>query len=262
MRRFLAAAPVAAAQLVVATLAASEPAVALGLVGGLGGLAIILVAPLVLLIGVFPGTFAYWRVGPASIDMSVTDALTILGILAALPFVPWRSPALRRILVATAAYAALLTLTVVAHPAQRSAVEVAHQVSLVAGAMLIGSAVAQLGQVRLALRVLVLTCGVISLAAALDTLAHHLQPAYPFGIQKNAAGDLVVMGLVVLLTVPHRLGWPRLWISHRVRDPAGRAWPPASRGAPHWRWSWSSPCTSCASAGSGGSVASPGWPRC
>jgi polysaccharide biosynthesis protein PslJ len=212
VRRFLVAGPVAAVQLVIATLAASEPAVALGLVGGLAGLAIILVAPLVLLIAVFPGTFAYWRVGPASVDMSVTDALTILGILAALPFVPWRSPALRRILVATAAYAALLALTVVAHPVQRSAVEVAHQASLVAGAMLIGSAVAQLGQVRLALRVIVVSCGVVSLAAALDTLAHRLQPAYPFGIQKNAAGDLIVMGLVVLLTVPHRLAWRPWWI--------------------------------------------------
>ena len=144
--------------------------------------------------------------------MSVTDALTILGILAALPFVPWRSPALRRILVASAAYAALLTVTLVAHPAPRSAVEVAHQVSMVAGAMLIGAAVARLGKVRLALRVLLLTCAVISLAAAVDTLAQRLQPAYPFGIQKNAAGELIVMGLVVLLTVPHRLGWSRLWL--------------------------------------------------
>jgi polysaccharide biosynthesis protein PslJ len=213
MRRFLVVGPVAAVQLVIATLAASEPAAALALVGSLAVLVVVLLAPVLVLIGVFPATFAYWRVGPASIDMSVTDALTILGILAALPFVPWRSPALRRILVATAAYAALLAVTVVAHPAQRSIIEVAHQTSIVAGAMLIGTAVAQLGKVRLALRTLLLTCAVISLAAALDTLAHRLQPAYPFGIQKNAAGELIVMGLVVLLTVPHRLDWSRFWIA-------------------------------------------------
>ncbi len=204
---------IAGIQLVIATLAASSPGVALVLVGGLAVGVAAMLAPLLVLIGVFPATFAYWRVGPASVDMSVTDALTIVAIVAALPFVPWRSPTLRRILVAALAYAALLALTVVAHPATRSAIEVVHQTSLVAGAMLIGAAVAQLGKVRLALRALVLTGAVVSVAAGVDTLAHRLQPAYPFGMQKNGAGDLVVMCLVVLLTVPHRLGWSRLWIA-------------------------------------------------
>jgi polysaccharide biosynthesis protein PslJ len=201
--------PVAAAQLVVATVASLQPALALLLVGGLAALVIALVAPLLVLVGVFPATFAYWRVGPASVDMSVTDALTFLGILAALPFVPWRSPALRRVLLAVAGYWVLLLLTVVAHPAQRSLIEAFHQASIVGGAVCIGAALGRMGQVRLALRALIITCGVISLAAALDTVAHKLRPAYPFGIQKNAAGELLVMGLVVLLAAPHRLEWTR-----------------------------------------------------
>ena len=206
-RRSLVVAPVAAVQLVLATIAASQPVVALGLIGGLTLVVMALVAPLLVLIGVFPATFAYWRVGPGSVDMSVTDAMTILGILAALPFVPWRSRSLRRILAATAGYAAILLVTVVAHPAQRSLVEVFHQVSLVAGAMLIGAAISRLGQARLALRALVISCAVVSAAAAADTLAHRLRPAYPFGIQKNGAGELIVMGLVVLLAASRRLGW-------------------------------------------------------
>ena len=178
---------------------------ALGLVGGTAVLALALLAPLVVLISVFPATYAYWRVGPASVGMSVADALTFVGVLAALPFVPWRSPTLRRIMVATAGYCAILMLTVIAHPSQRSLVEVFHRASMVVGAMLIGAAVARLGRTRLALRAFLLGSAVISVAAFVDTLAHKLQPAYPFGIQKNSAGELLVMGLIILLTVPD--GW-------------------------------------------------------
>jgi O-antigen ligase len=201
---------VAAAQLAIAAFAASEPALAVAVIGGLVVLAVLLLAPLLLLIGAFPATFAYWRVGPASLDMSIADAFTFLGALAALPFVPWRSPTLRRLLVATAGYAAVLSLTVLAHPAMRSAVEVFHRTSMVIGALLIGAAVARLGKVKLALRAFLYVAALISVVAAVETLAHHLQPAYPFGIQKNAAGELIVMGLVVLLTVPRRVGLPRL----------------------------------------------------
>ena len=200
----------AAAQLAIAAFAASEPALAIGVIAGLVVLAVLLLAPLLLLVGAFPATFAYWRVGPASLDMSMADAFTFLGALAALPFVPWRSPTLRRLLIATAGYAAVLSLTVLAHPAMRSAVEVFHRSSMVVGALLIGSAVARLGKVRLALRAFLVVAALISVVAAVETLAHHLQPAYPLGIQKNAAGELIVMGLVVLLTVPHRVELPKL----------------------------------------------------
>jgi O-antigen ligase len=208
--RALAIAPVAAAQLAVAAFAASEPAMAMLVIAGLVVLAVVLLAPLLLLVGAFPATFAYWRVGPASLDMSVADAFTFLGALAALPFVPWRSPTLRRLLIATAGYAAVLSLTVLAHPAMRSAVEVFHRTSMVVGALLIGAAVARLGKVQLALRAFLSVAALISVVAALETLAHHLQPAYPFGIQKNAAGELIVMGLVVLLTVPRRVGLSKM----------------------------------------------------
>jgi O-antigen ligase len=206
----LAVAPVAAGQLVLAALAASQPAMALLLIAGVVVVAAALLAPLLLMIGAFPATFAYWRVGPAAIDMSVADALTFLGALAALPFVPWRSPTLRRILIATAGYAAVLLLTVLAHPASRSLIEVFHRASMVGGAVLIGAAVARLGKVRLALRTFLVTAAFISVVATVDTLAHHLQPAYPFGIQKNAAGELIVMGLVIMLAAPRRVGLPRL----------------------------------------------------
>jgi O-antigen ligase len=204
--RRIAVLPVAAAQLVVATVAASSPAAAVMLVGGLAMAVIALLAPLIVLVAAFPSAFAYWRVGPASIDMSVTDALTMLGALAALPYVPWRSPALRRVLVATLAYSALLAVTVVAHPTTRAIVEVAHRASMVVGAVLIGAAVARLGHVRLALRAFLGAAAIVSVASLAYTLTHGLAPAYPFGIQKNAAGEIIVMGLVILLVASHRVG--------------------------------------------------------
>jgi hypothetical protein len=199
-------APIAAVELAVATFAASAPAVAVGVIGGIVVVAAALLAPVLLMAGAFPATFAYWRVGPASIGMSVADALTIVGALAALPYVPWRSRTLRRVLVAASGYAAVLMVTVVAHPAQRSLVEVFHRFSMVVGGVFIGAALARLGKVALALRAFLVTAAVVSVAAAFDTVAHHLQPAYPFGIQKNAAGELIVMGLVILLVVPNRVG--------------------------------------------------------
>jgi O-antigen ligase len=207
--RVLVVAPVAAAQMLLAALAASQPALALGLIAGVVVVAAALLAPLLVLIGAFPATFAYWRVGPVSVDMSVADALTFLGAIAALPYVPWRSPTLRRVLVAALGYSAVLLLTVLAHPASRSLIEVFHRASMVVGAVLIGAAVARLGKVQLALRVFLAAAAVISIVAAVDTLAHHFQPAYPFGIQKNAAGELIVMALVIMLAVPRRVGLPR-----------------------------------------------------
>ena len=57
---------------------------------------------------VFPATYAYWRVGPAAAGMSVTDLLAMLGTVAALPYVPWQSPAFKRALLATGMYAVML----------------------------------------------------------------------------------------------------------------------------------------------------------
>ncbi len=198
-------APVAAAQLVLTTWAAMVPSLAVVLIGATVVVLVLLVAPVVAMVAVFPATFASWRVGPASIDMSVTDAVTIVAIVAALPFVPWRSRALRRILMAALGYCAVLLITVAAHPAQRSLIEAFHQLSLVAGTMCIGAAVARLGHVRVALRALMVAAAVVSMSAIVDTLTHHLRPAYPLGAQKNGVGDLLAMCLVVLLVAPRRL---------------------------------------------------------
>jgi len=202
---------VAVVEAALAAAAAANPMTAGLLVAAFAAVTAAVVAPAVILALAFPGTFAYWRVGPADAGMSVADALTILGSLAALPYVPWGTRLLRQILTPFALYVGLLAITVAAHPSTRTVTELGHRVLLVVGALVIGSAIANLGRTRLALRLLFLVAGVVSIAAIADTLSRHLQPAYPFGIQKNASGALLASCLIMAVTVGHRLEFPRRW---------------------------------------------------
>src|SRR5687767_7618968 len=95
--RWALVAVVAVAEFALAAAAAAEPRLAFTLVIA-GALAVMaLVAPIAVLAVAVAATFGYMRVGPAAIDMSATDAMTLLGLLAALPFVPWRNKELRAV---------------------------------------------------------------------------------------------------------------------------------------------------------------------
>jgi len=204
-------APVAAIEVALAGAAAANPLTAGLLVAIIAATTAALVAPAIVLATAFPATFGYWRVGPAAAGMSVADALTIIGSLAALPYVPWSSRMLRQILVPFALYVGLLAITVAAHPSTRTITELGHRLLLVVGSLLIGSAIANLGRTRLALRFLFVVAGIVSAAAIVDTLSRHLAPAYPFGIQKNASGALLASCLIIAVTTGHRLEFRRRW---------------------------------------------------
>jgi O-antigen ligase len=203
--------PVAVVEAALAAAAAANPMTAGLLIAAFAAVTAAVVAPAVILASAFPGTFAYWRVGPAAAGMSVADALTIVGSLAALPYVPWSSRMLRKILVPFALYVGMLAITVAAHPSTRTATELGHRVLLVVGSLVIGSAIANLGRTRLALRFLFIVAGLVSVAAIVDTLSRHLAPAYPFGIQKNASGALLASCLLMAVTVGNRLELSRRW---------------------------------------------------
>lgn len=198
-------APIAAIETALAAAAATNPMTAGALVGLIVAVAGAILAPAIVLAAAFPATFGYWRVGPAVAGMSVTDAMTILGALASIPYIPWRSHLLRQILMPFALYVGLLAISVAAHPSPRTVTELAHRVLMVVGSLMIGSAVAHLGHTRLALRALFVTAAVVSIAAVIFTLSHHLAPAYPFGIHKNAAGALLASCLIIALTSGDRL---------------------------------------------------------
>jgi len=198
--------PVAAAQVVLAAWAAMNPRLvfSLLLLGITGAVAMVLPVPV--LLAVAPSTFGYWRVGPAALDMSVADAMVVIGTLAALPYVPWRNRALRLMLVALAFYTAVMAVSVVASPSTAAAFEVAHRAVMVAGSLFIGAALATLGRARAALRVFLAACVVVALAAIAVGVSSGLEPAYPFGMHKNAVGALLASGLLVLVATRSTLG--------------------------------------------------------
>src|SRR5688572_30197659 len=85
-----------AGQIAAGGAAASSPSlVVVGAVGVLSAV-LLVVAPSLLLLAALPSTIGYWRVGPAASSLSFADVALAGAFLAALPYVPWSSPRLRR----------------------------------------------------------------------------------------------------------------------------------------------------------------------
>jgi O-antigen ligase len=151
----------------------------------------------VLLVVVPAAAYGVQRLGPASLNLSVADGVLLGGMVVALPFVPWESPRLRRVLVAAAAYQLVLACSVLGHPTTRAIIEWGHRILLVVGAVMVGASLARFGKVAPALRLYLVASAVIALASTEFALAHHFAPAYPFGIQKNDAGLLMAYAFVI-----------------------------------------------------------------
>ena len=157
---------------------------------------------MILLIVVPATAFFYWRAGPASFDMSIAD----VSVLAAFPFavsrVPWGDPRVRRFLGALFVYLLLLLIAVTANPSRRAVFEWMHRIALVGGAAAIGAALASRSLVDRALRIFNVAALVFSLASILATLTNGFEPAYPFGMQKNPAGTIIGIGLLLCVMAP------------------------------------------------------------
>jgi hypothetical protein len=191
-----------------------RPGFALG-VGVLAlGTGVVLTAPVLLLAGVFVTTFAYWRVGPGTLNMSIGDATTVLAVMAALPFVPWRSRALRRILAGFVFYMLVLAVVVLATPTEKAMAEWAHRWILFAGALLIGAAAGYRKQTQLALKAFLLAAAVVAVTAIINAVTSGFQPAFPFGMHKNAAGPLMAMGVLILIAAPWEVGFRPSFVRH------------------------------------------------
>jgi len=171
-------------------------------------LALCLAAPVVPLLAVLPAAFGSWRLGPASIDMSLADVALVVGALVAIPFVPWRSPRVRLILGGLFAYEAILAVAVLAHPTMRAVLEWGHRILLVGGAVAVGAALAHLRQVGPAIRWYLVTSAVIAVAACVFSLANGFAPAYPFGIHKNSAGLLLASAFLITIVAPRLAAIP------------------------------------------------------
>lgn len=178
---------------------------AIALVGGL----IAMFSPLTAAAFAFPATIATWRLGGGGFDLSYADAVLIMSTLLALPFVPWQSRTLRRLLSALFVYVLIIAVTILANPSPRAVIELFHRVELVGGALVVGSAVAAAGKARFALRLVLAACGALAAGAVVYTLTHDLGPAYPFNVNKNAAGFLLTGALLVLVVAPDLVELPR-----------------------------------------------------
>lgn len=163
---------------------------------------VIMIAPVLVLVGAMPAAYGYWRVGPASADLSLADVALLAGVIAAVPFVPWRSPALRSLFRVLAVYLIVLMAAVVLNPSIRSFLEWGHRLFLVAGGVIVGAALSRMGAARAAVLAFLFTSCVVAVGAASDALASGggwpPDPAYPFGINKNSAGFLLAAALVLL----------------------------------------------------------------
>jgi hypothetical protein len=154
---------------------------------------------------VFPAVFAYLRVSGAGADVSLSDLVLVVTTIVALPYVPWRSRTLRRILLTIAVYQLLMLVTVAAAPDARALFEWLHRASLLGGSFVVGAAVANLGRSRHAVSMFLLVGAVVAVVAVGTTLTNGFAPAYPLGMGKNHAGGLLAMALAVTFTGPRPL---------------------------------------------------------
>jgi O-antigen ligase len=160
---------------------------------------VVVTAPHVILAVALPMSYAIWRVGPDSLNMSEADASLVVATLIALPYVPWRDRRLQRVLFAVLAYELLILAPVLAHPTGRALFEYGHRAVLIAGPIFVGAALVNLNALRLALRTFLFGSCLISVAAIADTLSNGFGPAYPFGFQKNAVGNVLAVAVLVFV---------------------------------------------------------------
>jgi polysaccharide biosynthesis protein PslJ len=190
-------------------LAAQDPQLALAAAVVLAAAVLAVISPLGVAAVAFPAVLATRRLGGGGIDLSYADAVLVVATALALPFVPWRSRVLRNVLSALGLYLVVLAVTIIANPSVRAVIELFHRLELVAGAVMVGAAIAATGRTRFALRLLVAACAGLAVAAIAFTLSHGWAPAYPLGVNKNAAGFFLTCALLLLVVVPRHVELPR-----------------------------------------------------
>jgi len=202
---------VVAAVIGAAALAVDRPEAAVVAALALVGLLAALTAPALVLSLPLPLAYAYWRVGPESFDMSVADASLLAATIVALPYVPWRDRRLQRVLWVVIAYELMLVVPLAAHPTGPAVFEWFHRAVLVGGSVLVGAALVRLASLRFALRAFAAASAAVAIVSIVFTLTNDLDPAYPLGLQKNAAGNILAIAVLMGLVTPQLLGLRR-WL--------------------------------------------------
>lgn len=210
VRRGAVAAPVLAVQAAIGALLAAGSSMAVLVASGAAALVMVVLAPAVVMSMTLPASFAFWRLGPGELSLSLTDVCLGAGIIAALPYVPFRSPQLRSLLRLVGVYLAILLLAVAAEPSARAAFEFLHRAFLAGGCVVVGAAIVGMGKARMALGLFVAVSSVVASAAVVESLQQGLAPAYPFGMHKNAAGTLIATAVLVSFVAAPLLRLPAM----------------------------------------------------
>ncbi len=197
-------------------LTSQQPLITLGL-----GLAVVVVGltlrqPMALPILGIPALLLVNRVGGA---LSVSDLVLFVAFWPALLFSSRTlTRPMRTALWASAFYQACVLFTVIANPYAANAIEWFHSWLLVAGALVVGWAIGASGHARLGLGVFVAACAAIALITlgtfVLQAAGGNFGPVYlgdPFGMHKNYIGCVLAFGAIIVYTRPRWLRWNDLF---------------------------------------------------
>jgi polysaccharide biosynthesis protein PslJ len=191
---------------------------------------LLLGASLVVLVGVYlnsrvalvvlavPASLLVYRVGSGGhqSNLSLSDLVLFIATLAALSMVRWeRADALKRLISLAAVYFTAEGLSVIAHPNRSDAIEWLHQMVMVIGAMIVGFVIVDWGRARLACGLFLAGALVLGVWCIVTVLVHGMQPPIQtrFGIDKNFAGDMLVLAVLLAHINPPWVGLQGRWVS-------------------------------------------------
>lgn len=198
---------IAAALVVMGRVALYRPALALVLACAV--LAGVLAATDPLALGTFTvlGVWIIERVSAGGIDISGSDTVLAVGAVAALPYVPWGNPAVRKVIAAIVAFEAVLFVTVLVHPSVPGLFEWGHRLFLVGGGVVVGAALGHHGRSRTALRAFLAVAAVVAAAAVVASAANGFAPAQVLGYHKNFIGSMMAAALTLSYLAPRSTGF-------------------------------------------------------
>ncbi len=192
-----------------------QPMVSVGIALGALALGLTLLDPVALPTLAVPAMAIVLRVGGSGTNLSLSDvALAAAFVPAVLLCHRPVSRDLATILGLNAAYQFATLLTVVANPYAANVIEWFHAYLLVSGSLVVGWAVGRAGRGPMAIRLLLLSCGVIALGTLITAAQEYARgefgPVYtvlPFPMHKNFVGPLLAMAAVIVYLRPAWLGW-------------------------------------------------------
>jgi polysaccharide biosynthesis protein PslJ len=194
-------------------LAVSQPKLAVALLGLGVILALMARSPVSVALLVAPASFNVSRLSVGH-GIALPDLLLIIATLLSFPAMarlgtPRGVTNVRRWF---AVYAVAMLVIVVLHPSGRALEEAIHRTLLVAGALSVGAWIYLEGKSRLALRILVGVAVFAGVLCILAGAAHGFrQPAQPVGLNKNYAGAVLGLTLLVVLAAPGELELSPMW---------------------------------------------------